>query len=86
MADHRLNELTTLINYHVESLEKQTHHFGMMSSLVEVATTSAFFEQERLTSHYYLQAIGELLEKAAGINEASIALLRYGLTPSVRGC
>ncbi len=81
MADHRLNELTKLINYHVESLEEQAHHFGMITSLIEVATTSAFFEQERLTSHYYLQAIGELLEKAAGINDASIALLRHGLTP-----
>ncbi len=81
MADHSVNELVKLINYHTELLEEQAQHFGMINALTEVALSSSFFDQPRLTGYHYLLAISELLEKAAGINEASIALLRQGLKP-----
>jgi|GEM_PF-2669919 len=79
MADHSVNELVKLINYHTESLEEQAHHFGMINALTEVALSNSFFDQPRLISHHYMLAISEILEKAAGINEASIALLRQHL-------
>ena len=79
MASHRIDkidELVKFIDYHTQSLEEQTHYFGMMNALTEVAIDGTFVNQPPLISHYYLRAISEILEKASETNEASIALLR----------
>ena len=79
MANHRLNEHEELINYFAESFEEQTHYFGMMRALTEVALGGAFFSQPSIILHYYLRSISEILEKSSGINEASLALLRQSI-------
>jgi hypothetical protein len=74
MANHSV--LEKLINYHTESLEEQTHYFGMMNALTEIALSGTFLDQPKLILHHYLCAMSEILDKVSGINEASLALLR----------
>jgi hypothetical protein len=76
MADDRINEHEKLINYLTESLEEQTHYFGMMNALTEVALHDTFLDQPKLILHHYFCVMSELIEKASGQNEASLALLR----------
>jgi hypothetical protein len=77
MVDHhRVNELLKLINCHTESLEEQTHHFGMMDALMQVALDGEFLDNPKVILHHYLCTMSELVDKASGINEASLALLR----------
>jgi hypothetical protein len=79
MADSRINELMIFINQEIVSLEDQLMNLAMAKALTEVSLGDDFLDKPKTVRHAYLSNLDDILERAIGLNEASIELLQIGI-------
>lgn len=75
MADHRLNDLSPLINQQIEYQEIIRDHLSKAEALTSVCLIDNFLDHPKSTLNCYLCVLNDIIEETRKLNELSLSRL-----------